>query len=143
VQLATTRAAVMTNDLQSIINSVKNGKGSLGAVLTDTAFAQNLNDAILKIKEVGNKADELAFALNSVIANVQQDVNTGKGPVNALLKDSSMVTKISISLDNIQKGTNAFSENMEALKHNILFRGYFRKQEKQKQKASKQNVAVQ
>ena len=143
VQLTTARAAVMTNDLQSIISSVKNGKGSLGAVLTDTAFAQNLNDAIIKIKEVGNKADELAFALNSVIANVQQDVNTGKGPVNALLKDSSMVTKISISLDNIQKGTNAFSENMEALKHNIIFRGYFRKQEKQKQKASKKNVAVQ
>jgi phospholipid/cholesterol/gamma-HCH transport system substrate-binding protein len=33
-------------------------------------------------------------------------------------------------MDNVQKGTAAFSENMEALKHNFLLRGYFRKQEK-------------
>jgi phospholipid/cholesterol/gamma-HCH transport system substrate-binding protein len=54
-----------------------------------------------------------------------------------------MVTKISNSLDNIQKGTDAFSQNMEALKHNFLFRGYFRKLEKQKNKDNKQSVAVQ
>jgi phospholipid/cholesterol/gamma-HCH transport system substrate-binding protein len=143
VQLATARAALMANDLESIISGVKNGKGSVGAVLTDTAFAKNLNDAIIKIKGVGDRADELVVALNSVIADVQQDVSNGKGTVNALLKDSSMVTKISTSLDNIQKGTDAFSQNMEALKHNFLFRGYFRKQEKQKQKVSKHSVAVQ
>lgn len=143
VQLATARAALMANDLHSIISSVKNGKGSVGAVLTDTAFAKNLNDAIIKIKGVGDRADELVVALNSVIADVQQDVSSGKGTVNALLKDSSMVTKISSSLDNIQKGTDAFSQNMEALKHNFLFRGYFRKQEKQRQKESKHSIAVQ
>ena len=143
VQLATARAAIMANDLESIISGVKNGKGSVGAILTDTAFAKNLNEAIIKIKGVGDRADELVVALNSVIAGVQQDVSNGKGTVNALLKDSTMVTKISSSLDNIQKGTDAFSQNMEALKHNFLFRGYFRKLEKQKQKESKQSMVVQ
>jgi phospholipid/cholesterol/gamma-HCH transport system substrate-binding protein len=143
VQLATARAALMANDLESIISGVKNGKGSVGAVLTDTAFAKNLNEAIVKIKGVGDRADELIVALNSVIADVQQDVSTGKGTVNALLKDSSMVTKISSSLDNIQKGTDAFSQNMEALKHNFLFRGYFRKLEKQKQKETKHSIVAQ
>lgn len=143
VQLATARAAVMANDLESIISGVKNGKGSVGAVLTDTAFAKNLNDAIIKIKGVGDRADELVVALNSVIADVQKDVSNGKGTVNALLKDSSMVTKIGSSLDNIQKGTDAFSQNMEALKHNFLFRGYFRKLEKQKQKESKHSIVAQ
>ena len=143
VQLATARAAVMANDLQALVNNIKNGKGSVGAVLTDTSFAKNLNNAIVKIKGVGDKADELATALNAVVADVQQDVHNGKGTVNALLKDSSMVTKINGSLDNIQKGTDAFSQNMEALKHNFLFRGYFRKLEKQKQKESKKNVAAQ
>jgi len=143
VQLATARAAAMANDLQLLVTNIKNGKGSVGAVLTDTSFAKNLNGAIVKIKAVGDKADELAVALNAVVADVQQDVHNGKGTVNALLKDSLMVTKINGSLDNIQKGTDAFSQNMEALKHNFLFRGYFRKLEKQKQKESKQNVAVQ
>lgn len=143
VQLATAHAAVVASDLQSIVNSVKSGKGSLGSVLTDTSFALALHDAIEKIKGVGDKADELAVSLNTVVTGVKQDINTGKGPVNALFKDSSMVVKISNSLDNIQKGTDAFSQNMEALKHNILFRGYFRKLEKQKNKENRKSVAAQ
>jgi phospholipid/cholesterol/gamma-HCH transport system substrate-binding protein len=142
VQLATARAAVVANDLQSVVSNIKNGKGSLGAVLTDTSFAENLNDAIVKIKGVGDRAEELTQVLNTVIAGVKQDINDGKGPVNALLKDSSMVVKISSSLDNIQKGTDAFSQNMEALKHNFLFRGYFKKLEKQKKKDSGRGIAV-
>jgi phospholipid/cholesterol/gamma-HCH transport system substrate-binding protein len=34
------------------------------------------------------------------------------------------------SMKNIETGTKGFSDNMEALKHNFLFRGYFRKLEK-------------
>jgi phospholipid/cholesterol/gamma-HCH transport system substrate-binding protein len=143
VQLATAKAAALANDLQAIVSRVRNGEGSVGAILTDTSFATNLNSAIVKIKLVGDRADELAVALNGVVADVKQDVHNGKGTVSALLKDSSMVVKINTSLDNIQKGTDAFSQNMEALKHNFLFRGYFRKQEKQKLKANKQNMAVQ
>jgi phospholipid/cholesterol/gamma-HCH transport system substrate-binding protein len=143
VQVATARAAIAADDLQLIISNVKNGKGALGTVLTDTSFALSLHDAIEKINGVGDKADEMAVSLNSVITGLQQDINTGKGPVNALFKDTSMVAKISSSLDNIQKGTDAFSQNMEALKHNILFRGYFRKLEKQKNKDSRKSIVAQ
>lgn len=143
VQLATAKAAVLASDLQAIVSMVKNGKGSVGAVLTDTVFASNLNEAIIKIKTVGDRADELAGTLNDVVADIKQEVLQGKGTVNALLRDSLMVTKINSSLDNIQKGTDAFSQNMEALKHNFLFRGYFKKQEKQKSKETKHNLAVQ
>jgi phospholipid/cholesterol/gamma-HCH transport system substrate-binding protein len=67
VQLATERAAIVASDLQFIIGSVKNGKGSLGTVLTDTSFALALYEAVDKINGVGEKADELAVSLNSVI----------------------------------------------------------------------------
>ena len=70
------------------------------------------------------------------MAGIREDVSNGRGPVNALLKDSMMVIKLNASLDNIQKGTDGFNQNMEALKHNFLLRGYFRKQEKQKRKES-------
>jgi phospholipid/cholesterol/gamma-HCH transport system substrate-binding protein len=33
-------------------------------------------------------------------------------------------------MSNIEAGTAAFNQDMEALKHNFLIRGYFRKQEK-------------
>jgi len=76
----------------------------------------------------------LAGEINKVVAGLRNDINNGQGAVNALLKDTGMVLKLNTSLDNIQKGTDAFNQNMEALKHNFLLRGYFRKQEKKKTK---------
>jgi phospholipid/cholesterol/gamma-HCH transport system substrate-binding protein len=136
IRLATGKADNMANNLNAIITDVKNGKGSVGAILTDTSFAKNLNAAIMKIKDVGDEADSLAGEINKLVSGIRQDVNTGKGTFNALLKDSLMVIKLNESLENIQKGTDGFNQNMEALKHNFLLRGYFRKLEKQKQKSN-------
>ena len=142
VKAATVKANEMVNNLNSVIMDVKNGKGSLGAILTDTSFAKNLNEAIEKIKSVGDDADNLAEEINTATKNIHNEVMNGKGPATALLKDSAMVKNINTSLDNIQKGTDNFNQVMEALKHNFLLRGYFRKQEKQKQKAAKQSSAL-
>jgi phospholipid/cholesterol/gamma-HCH transport system substrate-binding protein len=140
IRLATGKAGHIADNLDAIVADVKNGKGSVGAILKDTSIAKNLNEAILKISAVGDKADSLAEEINKLVAGIRQDVNTGRGLVNALLKDSMMVIKLNTSLDNIQKGTDGFNQNMEALKHNFLLRGYFKKLEKQKEKTLKQQA---
>lgn len=137
IRSATDKAGILADNLNEIVLDVKSGKGSLGEILTDTALAKNLNEAVLKIKSVADKADDLAVELNEMAADISQDVNQGKGAVNALLKDSMIVIKLNTSLDNIQKGTEGFNQSMEALKHNFLLRGYFRKQDRKKQKENK------
>lgn len=132
LRTATGKAGNMVDNFNAIVTDVRNGKGSIGTLLTDTTFAENLNEAVIKIKTVGDEAEALAAEINKVVKGIDQDLNKGKGTVNALLKDSMMVIKLNTSLDNIQKGTDGFNQNMEALKHNILFRGYFKKLEKKK-----------
>jgi phospholipid/cholesterol/gamma-HCH transport system substrate-binding protein len=132
IRHATGRADEMVKDLHGIITDVKNGKGSLGAILTDTAIAHNLDEALLKIRQVGDQATRLVDELAEMTAGIKEDINNGKGAAYALLKDSALVRKLNNSLSNIEKGTDGFNQNMEALKHNFLLRGYFRKLEKQK-----------
>lgn len=132
IRSATAKANLLANDLHTIIADVKEGKGSMGQLLRDTAIAYHLTTAIDKIKTVGDEADSLANELNALTLSVQNDVNNGKGTIHALLKDSTLVQKLSNSLQNIEKGTEGFNQNMEALKSNFLFRGYFRRLEKQK-----------
>jgi phospholipid/cholesterol/gamma-HCH transport system substrate-binding protein len=132
IRLATAKAGGTINDLNNIVADIKNGKGTAGIILKDSSIAQNLNEAILKIKSVGDEADALAATVNKLLAGIQQDVNSGKGTVNTLLKDSLLSHHISQSLENIQKGTDGFNQVMEALKHNFLLRGYFKKQERKK-----------
>ncbi|MBK6938446.1 MAG: hypothetical protein IPH18_17535 [Chitinophagaceae bacterium] len=130
IRQATAGADKMVKDMHTVITDMKNGKGSLGMILADTTIAYNLNEAVLKIKQVGDNANELASEMARLTAGVKNDINNGKGPINALLRDSALVIKLNNSISSIEKGTEAFNQNMEALKHNILLRGYFRKQEK-------------
>ncbi|MGB3079437.1 MAG: hypothetical protein WBB31_10210, partial [Saprospiraceae bacterium] len=134
IQLATGKAALAAEDFYTLISDVKNGQGSVGRILTDTSYAQNLNDAILKIKEAGTEADAVAGELKNVVSDIQKDINNGDGVIHSLLRDSTMTNNINTSLENIRQGTDRFNQNMEALKHNFLFRGYFKKLEKQKKK---------
>lgn len=142
VKLATQRAAAMMTDLNKMVADIKEGKGSLGKIVSDTVLAVKLEATIERINGLGEDAERLAVILNETVSGLRQDLDHGKGPANALLKDTAIVTKLNNSLDNIEKGTEAFNQNMEALKHNFLFRGYFRKLEKQKQKAAKAPVAI-
>jgi phospholipid/cholesterol/gamma-HCH transport system substrate-binding protein len=141
VQSATAKANRTIGDLQLIVSDIKNGKGSIGAILTDTSFAMNLNAAIMKINGVGDQINLLTADINNAVHGIERDINTGPGTANALLKDSMLVRKLNVSLDNIQKGTDGFNQNMEALKQNFLFRGYFRKLQRQKEKEQKETGA--
>ena len=135
LRTTTARAARMAGDLDEVIMGVKNGEGSLGAIIKDTTLIKSLNNALATINKVSSESDSITMEINKLVKGVREDVSQGRGTVNYLLKDSTMVKKIAASLDNIQKGTDGFNSNMEALKHNFLFRGYFRRLEKQKKEA--------
>jgi phospholipid/cholesterol/gamma-HCH transport system substrate-binding protein len=140
IRSAAARANDMAGSFQSVAADIKNGKGSVGMILKDSSIANNLNEAILKIKSVGNQADSLVEEVNRLVAGIRDDKDNGTGTLHALFKDSAIVVKINASLDNIQKGTDNFNQDMEALKHNFLFKGYFKKLEKQKQKEEKEKA---
>lgn len=134
VRNATDKADNLVAELQTVVSDIKNGKGSIGGILRDTAMLVNLNSAVDKIKLVGDNANNLANELNILTQGVKQDINNGKGTINTVLKDTVLVQKLNQSLNHIEEGTSNFNQNMEALKHNFLFKGYFKKLEKNKKK---------
>jgi phospholipid/cholesterol/gamma-HCH transport system substrate-binding protein len=132
LRLTTSKAGLMADDLNAIVADLKAGKGSLGILLKDTSIAYNLNEAVLKMNKVGSQADRLTNDIGTIVKGIQQDVNSGKGPVNAFLNDSVMVKNLNSSIDNLRKGTDGFNQNMEALKSSFLLRGYFKRKENEK-----------
>ncbi|MBA2746330.1 MAG: MCE family protein [Flavisolibacter sp.] len=124
----------MVNDLQAMVRHVQSGKGSIGSLLVDTTFAHNLNEAVERVKRAGNMADSISIQVTTLVRNIDRNLNHGEGIATALLRDTAIVHRMENSLQNIQKGTEAFHQNMEALKTNFLFRGYFRRQDQQKKK---------
>ena len=54
--------------------------------------------------------------------------------LNYLANDPKLVHKIDSTMTNIHKASILLNENLEAMKHNFLTRGYFKDLEKQKKK---------
>jgi phospholipid/cholesterol/gamma-HCH transport system substrate-binding protein len=140
IDRAAANAQSFTKDIQDMIAHAKEGQGSIGQLITDTGFYHDLTQAVQTIDQAGKGAGDLIAHVNDMVRQLQQDIDSGHGAANALLRDSIIVMKLNASLDNIQKGTDGFNQNMEALKHNFLFRGYFRRLGKEKKKQTSNTV---
>lgn len=127
---ATATASATASDLRTIMSDVRAGHGTVGALLRDTALAHELTQATRKIQDVEAQADRLIQDVQALVQQVHTDVRDSKGTANLLLRDSIAAARMQQTLENIEQGTARFSENMEALKHNFLFRRYYRKKEK-------------
>ena len=176
-------AALLTQDLLKITNSINSGEGVLGDLLKDKTLAKNVQESVENLNETTKSARLGLAKLNGILNNVDYEnsvaglllsdtsaqksfstiikdlettssqikgisvdlgefsnnLNSEKGALNYVLKDSSFVNHLGQSMENIEEATHRFNENMEALKHNILFRGYFRKLERQKASAEKED----
>lgn len=130
IKITGERTAVITGDLSRIVKHVNEGKGTIGALLTDTTLSKNLHQSIVNIKLI---SDSLALVTGD-LRHITSTVKRGKGAIGTILMDTTFVTNLNKSMENIQSGTKGFDENMEALKHNILLRNYFKKKEKEKKK---------
>ena len=120
------RTAIITGDLSRIVKHIKDGKGTIGALIADTSFAVKLNQSIVNIKLI---TDSLALVTGDM-HYITSKVKKGEGGIGTVLMDTTFVNNLNESMKNIKSGTKNFDEDMEALKHNILLRNYFKKKEK-------------
>ena len=129
---ATTATAVLqasARDVQQLTHGVRQGRGPAGYLLTDTEFAGQMRHTT---RQMARSSDTLAATL----ASLRQQVQTGHGPLNTLLMDTTMSRQLRQTMRHVEQGTAGFSQSMEALQHNFLLRGYFRKQAKKQAQAA-------
>lgn len=120
-------------NLNKIINSLNNKDNVIG-VLKDTAVANTIKIIINNLDHSSTQINKVVDNLNKTILNIKD----GKGAINYLSNDPKLVTKIDSTMTNINEASLRLNENLEALKHNFLFRGYFKKQERKKLKQDKE-----
>ena len=133
----TQNTSVLTKNAISTLQLASEGRGTIATLLTDTTLAQELRQAVRQIQTIEGSADRLIKDLNAVVKSVEQDINQGDGPVNTLMRDSLMAVRLQATIENVEKGSAAFAQDMEALKSNFLFRRYFKKMEKKVAKEGK------
>ena len=114
------RFAKTSQDLGYEINS---GKGLIVA---------DLNSAIRNLNETSQKLSASSQEVNSLVSKS----SNGKGTISLLVNDTVMPIDIRQSMSYLHTSSLSLSEVLEALKHNFLLRGYFRKLERLKEESN-------
>jgi phospholipid/cholesterol/gamma-HCH transport system substrate-binding protein len=75
-----------------------------------------------------------AAVITSNLADISYRISHGKGALGKLLRDTTLSSNISATMQNLNSSTKKLDQNMEAAQHNFLLRGFFKKKEKEKEK---------
>ncbi|PSL07536.1 MlaD family protein [Cecembia rubra] len=135
IRIAGTNAAAMAKSGKSMISSLEKGDGLVNKVFKDSVMAENFAKSIEHLVDVSQQATEIAMEIKHILS----DLESGKGTAGLVLQDSAVRESIRNIVINVEESTVGLNENMEALKHSFLLRGYFRKQEKQQRRDAKIN----
>jgi len=133
IQLTSNNTAIITGDLSKMVQDVKSGKGTVGALLTDTSIYHKLNQTIVNIHLF---SDSLAY-ISGDLRHLARKLNSNEGALGTILMDTTFVHNLNQSMVNIRKGSKGLDENMEALKHSVFLRGYFKKRKEKKEEKNK------
>lgn len=118
--------AKASSELTALLEEMKNGDGLLPTLISDTAYAATFQDALQNVKKVSQNSAAIAANLDKVITKVNDNDNA----LGVILTDTTFASNLKNTIENAESASHKLDENMEALQHNFLFRGYFRKKNK-------------
>lgn len=125
----TSEAVQNLNKLTASLNDQNNVVG----VLKDTAVANSIKKIILNLEQSSDEMEKVITNLDATITNIKE----GKGALNYLSNDPKLVQQIDSTMHNLNQASIKLNEDLEAMKHSFLLRGYFKKLEKEKEKGNK------
>lgn len=75
------------------------------------------------------------------LADIMIKINSGNGTLGRLIQDSTLAENLNKTIINLKQSSKSLDENMTAVKHNFLLKGYFdqkaKKEAARKEKAKK------
>lgn len=101
-------AGIITNQLAQFSYKINNGNGALSKLISDEGFSNSIKGTLTNLQTSTKEFSQFTSNLN-----------------NGNLSD-----KLDSTMSNLQAGTKGLSDNMDAVKHSFLLRGYFKKQKK-------------
>jgi phospholipid/cholesterol/gamma-HCH transport system substrate-binding protein len=144
VLIATSRD--VANDVRTIVEGVRAGRGTIGKLVNDDRVFDHIRGSLTQVEGIATNARETSEKVNRILADLERrdigdkvektaaNLAQATARVNEVMdalrpedsENQGMLVNMQRTLDNARDATAGLAENMEALKHNWLFRGFFR-----------------
>lgn len=121
-QVHTGSGKVMDN-LSSFSTRLNRSGTLVNNLLTDTTSYENISESITKLKAT---MDTLAL-FSENLKKASEALNDSNHATGVLLHDRAAAEQLRSTLRNLDSSSIKLKEDLEAVRHNFLFRGYFKK----------------
>lgn len=130
IKSSATQLSGTAKEIDKMVKSLNNNNNVIG-ILKDTIIPDKVHKLVDDVAGAGKELEQTINNVNQFVLDIKQ----GDGALNYFTKDPNLVMQLDSIITNVNKASKSLNENMEALKHNFLFRGYFKKQEKKAEKS--------
>jgi phospholipid/cholesterol/gamma-HCH transport system substrate-binding protein len=124
LQIASEKAQQLVSSL-AIFSSGLNKKGTLvNELTTDTVVFKSVKASILQLQQMADTA--LLF-----VTNIKNAGSNPKSAIGVLLHDEEAGSRLKETIKKLESSSIKLDEDLEAVQHNILLRGFFKKKAKE------------
>lgn len=128
LETATASAARLAQSINQFGKKLNDKDGLASKLLTDTVLFGRIKMATLQLQQASANAATLTANLDKAGSKL----NSTDNAVGVLLNDPKGARQMQSMLSNLQQSSVKLNEDLEALQHNFLLRGFFRKKAKAK-----------
>jgi phospholipid/cholesterol/gamma-HCH transport system substrate-binding protein len=128
LQAATTSAAHLATELDRFSSKMNTKGGFADKMLTDTVIYSRIKAAITQLQQAAANTSTLTDNLNKT----SNKLNSSDNAVGVLLNDPKSAELIRSTLKNMQQSSIKLNDDLEAVQHNFLLKGFFKNRAKAK-----------
>jgi phospholipid/cholesterol/gamma-HCH transport system substrate-binding protein len=123
---ASANSEKMMANLQAFSESLQKPGGLANELVTDTTVFRQLKGTMAQLNEAADAASEFGASLRTAGKGIN-DKNT---PIGMILHDEETAADLQRTIKNLRVSSKELSDDLEAVQHNFLLRGFFKKKNK-------------
>ena len=106
---------------------LRRSDGLANQLITDTTVFSRLKGAVVQLNQAADQASQFTSSLRTA----GEKLNNKTSPVGVLLNDEDAAADLQRTLKNLRVSSKELSDDLEAVQHNFLLRGFFKKKNKE------------
>jgi phospholipid/cholesterol/gamma-HCH transport system substrate-binding protein len=122
---ATAGSEAMIANLKDFSELLRQPGGLASQLATDTTIFSHLRGAVTRLDEAAAQVHDFSTSLQTAGAGL----NDKNAPIGMLLHDEDAADNMQRTLKNLRVSSQELSEDLEAIQHNWLLRGFFKKKD--------------
>jgi phospholipid/cholesterol/gamma-HCH transport system substrate-binding protein len=108
-----------------------NDSGTLANdLVSDTVIFSKLRATVGKLQQMADSSTAVIKSLQGAASTVNEGLKNPNTPAGMLLGDEKTASSLKTTMQNLQSASVKLNDDLEAVQHNFLLRGFFRKKAK-------------